>query len=160
MGRKRKLRVYLSGGMEYARGEGADWRLEIEDWLNKVLNQKVFNPNKESVKYLSAKLPKGNFRTLKQTDTHRFIKVVRGMVVLDSHEIALRSDYLICYWDRSAVKGAGTQGEVTLAKYFGKPVYLVSRLPLSKIPGWILGCTSRTFSSFNELQVFLRRRYR
>jgi hypothetical protein len=145
--------------MEYARGEGADWRLEIEEWLNKVLNQKVFNPNKESAKYLSARSLKADFRDLKKTDTQRFMKVVRGMVVLDSHEIARRSDYLICYWDRSAVKGAGTQGEVTLAKYFGKPVYLVSKLPLSKIPGWVLGCTSRTFSSFDDLKVFLQRHY-
>lgn len=159
MGRKRRTRVYLSGGMEYAQREGSDWRQEIEKWLKEVLNQEVFNPNKESAKYLSAKSLKGDFRALKKTDTQRFMKVVRGMVVLDSHEIALRSDYLICYWDRSAVKGAGTQGEVTLAKYFGKPVYLVTKLSLSKIPGWILGCTSRTYSSFDDLKAFLKRRY-
>jgi hypothetical protein len=28
----KKLRAYLSGGMEYAKDEGADWRAETQDW--------------------------------------------------------------------------------------------------------------------------------
>ena len=54
------------------------------------------------------------------------------------------------------MRGAGTKGELTMAKYFGKPVYLVTSIPYHDIPGWVLGCTTQLFSSFDELNVFLR----
>ena len=37
------------------------------------------------------------------------------------------SDCVICLWDEGAARGAGTKGELTIARYFGKPVYLVTR---------------------------------
>ena len=155
MARKRKLRVYLSGGMEYAHKEGSDWRLEMEVWLDEVMKQEVFNPNKESAKYLSKKRISKNFRSMKEKDIDRFMRLVRGIVDLDSREIAVRSDYVICYWDRSAMRGAGTKGEITLAKYFGKPVYMVTQYKPGKIPSWVLGCVDRIFPSFHALKNFL-----
>ena len=50
--------AYLSGGMEYAKNEGIDWRSDMEYWIRKNLNQKIFNPNSESEKYLRKALPK------------------------------------------------------------------------------------------------------
>ena len=53
------------------------------------------------------------------------------------------------------MRGAGTKGELTMARYFGKPVYMVTAIPLQDIPGWVLGCTDRIFPSFEALQQFL-----
>jgi hypothetical protein len=39
------MNVYLSGGMEYSEGEGAQWRQEIQVWLELQLRHAVFNPN-------------------------------------------------------------------------------------------------------------------
>lgn len=145
----------MSGGMEYAQYEGADWRSEIEEWIRSTLRHTVFNPNKESAKFLR-KHVKGDFRRLKTDDTDRFSKIVARIVDLDSKEIATRSDYVVCYWDRSAQRGAGTKGEVTIARLYGKPVYMVTEVRPENIPGWILGCTTKRFGTFLELKEFLK----
>ncbi|HVN47922.1 MAG TPA: hypothetical protein VMU30_03775 [Bacteroidota bacterium] len=156
---KKKLRAYLSGGMEYAKGEGADWRLAMENWLDGTLCHTAYNPNKESEALLKKRLPKGNFRSLKTADIKRYTEIVQRMVEVDSNEIAKRSDYIICLWDKSAQQGAGTKGELTLAKYFHKPVYFVTQMHHEKIPGWVLGCISKQFKTFDALKFYLMDRY-
>lgn len=148
------MRAYLSGGMEYAPYEGADWRREIEEWLQSNLRHSVFNPNAESARFLRGRI-RGDFRRLKSDNIGRFTDLVSRIVDLDSKEVARRSDYVICYWDRSAQRGAGTKGELTIAKLFGKPVYMVTEMRPENIPGWILGCTTRMFGTFDELKLFL-----
>jgi hypothetical protein len=155
----KRMRTYLSGGMEYAKNEGVDWRNGIEEWLAAELGHSVFNPNSESEKYLKKKLPNANLRKLKFSNIEKFQSIVRGIVKVDSQEIAKRSDYIICYWDKSAQRGAGTKGELTLARFFGKPVYMITRTRSENIPGWILGCTSEIFSSFADLKLFLLKKY-
>ncbi len=155
----KRMHVYLSGGMEYALNEGKDWRLDIENWIQKSLKHKVFNPNVASDQYLRKVLHKNNFRSLKSTNIETYIKIVQKFVIQDSKEIATRSDYVICYWDMSAQRGAGTKGELTIAKYFMKPVYLVTQVPKEKIPGWVLGCVTEFFSSFEDLKEYLIQNY-
>ena len=151
------MRVYLSGGMEYAEGEGIHWRREMQTWLEKELGHAVFNPNIESDKFFASHHPGIDFRSLKKDNVELYQQIVRKLVAIDCTEIAERSDYVICFWDDGAAKGAGTKGELTMAKYFGKPVYLVSSFPLHDIPGWVLGCVSNTFHSFDDLKNFLLR---
>jgi len=145
--------------MEYAKGEGIEWRAELGEWLTRQLRHRVFNPNAESVKYFRRKSHTVDFRQLKFQNLDLFSKVVRGIVDFDSREIAHRSDYVICLWDRSAQRGAGTKGELTIARFFRKPVYVVTRTKHENIPGWILGCSTRFFTSFDELKSFLLERY-
>jgi hypothetical protein len=144
--------------MEYAVNEGSDWRNPLHVWLEQHLNLEVFNPNVESEKYLTANYPSVNIRSLKSTDIPRFQQIVANLVDVDCHEIAHRSDFVICYWDEAAMRGAGTKGELTMAKFFRKPVYMVTSVPLEEIPGWVLGCTTRVFRSFDELKDFLPQR--
>lgn len=148
-------RVYLSGGMEYAADEGRSWRAELQTWLQQNLRCEVFNPNIESDRYLATHYPHVDVRALKQTDIASYASIVAQLVELDCREIAERSDLVICYWDESAMRGAGTKGELTIARHFGKPVYMVTTMPYHKIPGWVLGCTTLIFASFDELKEFL-----
>jgi hypothetical protein len=141
--------------MEYAANEGRDWRSTLQEWLENTLAATVFNPNRESQKFFDGNYPEVDFRSLKRTDPIHFQSIVAQLVDLDCREIASRSDYLICYWDEGAMRGAGTKGELTIARFFGKPVYLVTAFPLQEIPGWVLGCTNRIFPSFQALQRFL-----
>jgi hypothetical protein len=148
-------RVYLSGGMEYAADEGRDWRQTLHIWLTENLKCEVFNPNIESDKFFAREYPSIDFRVLKEKDIAQYATIVRQLVEIDSTEIAEQSDLVICYWDESAMRGAGTKGELTIAKYFDKPVYMVTSMSPQEIPGWELGCTSLVFSSFHELKEFL-----
>jgi hypothetical protein len=153
------LRAYLSGGMEFAKGEGIDWRMEMDAWIRKHLHHTVYNPNLESSALLSRLLPDGNFRDLKQQDIERYVSIVREFVDSDSREIAERTDYVVCNWDESAQRGAGTKGEVTMARFTQKPVYMVTTMKLTEVPGWVLGCTTKVFQSFDELRAFLLETY-
>ena len=146
--------------MEYAVNEGSDWRSEMDAWLKSSLSHQVFNPNVESKRFLLRKLPHVDVRKLKFDDTEKFTKVIRGVVDLDSKEIASRTDYVICYWDESAQRGAGTKGELTLARFFRKPVYCVTEMNAADIPGWVLGCTTASFPSFDQLKLFLLKQFK
>lgn len=154
------MKVYLSGGMEYADGEGFQWRQELQTWIEQNLKHKCFNPNHESNIFFDTHYPSVDFRTLKTQDIDLYKTIATKLVEIDSNEIAHNTDYLICYWDNGAAKGAGTKGELTMAKFFGKPVYLVTSFPLSDIPGWVLGCTTKFFGSFDEIKTFLSSQYR
>ena len=149
-------RVYLSGGMEYAANEGRDWRNDLQQWLESELSCEVFNPNRESEAYFRQHHPGLDFRALKERDIAAFSAIVRLLVEKDCREIAERSAFVVCYWDDSAQRGAGTKGEITMARHFGKPVYMVTAVPAEQIPGWVLGCTDRIFDSFDSLKRFLK----
>jgi hypothetical protein len=141
--------------MEYAAGEGRDWRHALHTWLTDTIRCEVFNPNVESDIFFAREYPATDIRSLKQTDVAQYAAIVSRLVEIDCKEIAERSDLVICYWDESAMQGAGTKGELTIAKYFDKPVYMVTSMPPKEIPGWVLGCTSLVFASFDELKTFL-----
>jgi len=155
----RTLRAYLSGGMEFAKGEGSDWRMEMDAWIRKDLQHTVYNPNVESEAFLSQKLPNGRFRELKQENIDLYVDLIRELVDSDSREIVEKTDYVVCYWDESAQRGAGTTGEVSMARLTRKPVYMVTAMELQGIPGWVIGCTTKVFVSFDELKVFLLGKY-
>ena len=152
-------RAYLSGGMEYATDEGRDWRSEMQSWLEGELGCTVFNPNVESDRLLGTEYRGIDFRELKKQDIARYRTIVERLVTIDCDEIALRTDFVVVYWDDSAQRGAGTKGELTMAHFFKKPVYMVTAVPLDAIPGWVLGCVSRVFGDFGSLKEFLRLQY-
>ncbi len=154
-----KLNAYLSGGMEYAENYGADWRNEIGKWLKKELKHIPFDPVEESDRFLKSKHPGVDFRDSKLNDVEAHLQIAKEIVGLDSREIILRSDYLICYYDESAQRGAGTKGELTVARVFGKPVFLVKSMGMESIPSWVLGCADRIFKDFEELKAFLLEKY-
>jgi hypothetical protein len=153
------MKVYLSGGMEYAEGEGVNWRKEMQSWLESSIGHAVFNPNVESDIFFAARYPDIDFRTIKKTNIALYQEIVRHLVDIDCKEVAHNSDYLICYWDEGAAKGAGTKGELTMARFFGKPVYLVTSFLHHEIPGWVLGCTTEIFPTFDSLKDFLTKKH-
>lgn len=155
----RTLHAYLSGGMEYAESEGVRWRTEIHQWIEEKLKHHVFNPNQKSEEFLKTHYPGVDVRQLKWKDIGQFRDIVQRIVELDCREIADRSDYVVCYWDESAQRGAGTKGELTIAKYFRKPVYLVTSMNITELPGWVIGCTTKIFESFSTLKTHLLEGY-
>ena len=149
------LRVYLSGGMEYAANEGRDWRRDMQEWLERELDCTVFNPNEESDRLFRTEFDGVDFRALKKRDLARYMEIAEKLVAIDSNEIAHRSDCVIVYWNDAAQRGAGTKGELTMAHFFRKPVYMVTAMKAEEIPGWVLGCVNRIFPEFESLKQFL-----
>jgi len=149
------MRAYLSGSIEYSPDFGKGWRAQIAPFL-RALGHEVYDPAADEKKNLGDEEVLV-FRTWKTCDLARFQATVRKIIAWDLDWIEQRSDYVVCYWDAAAARGAGTQGELTFAHRAGIPVYLVLGMPVANVSGWILGCATKVFDSFIELQKFLAR---
>jgi len=157
--RHKRVTAYLSGGMQFAKGEGADWRFEMGKWLKEVLRHRAIDPVQES-KRLKARLrARGQQLNGSKRTGGAWPSFFRQIVDADCRFVSKEANYLICLWNSSARRGAGTQGELTVARVNRIPVYLVSKTRLQDLPGWIQGCTTRHFSSFRALRVYLIQRY-
>lgn len=157
--RHKPFTAYLSGGIQYAKRNGADWRREMSEWLSQVLGHAVIDPVRESAR-LKSRMRRRGYRL---HGTHRsggdWPVFFRRIVDVDSRFVQEKSDYVVCLWDASAKRGAGTQGELTLARFNRIPVFLVSKTPIETLPGWIQGCVTRYFPNFLALKIYLIQRY-
>jgi hypothetical protein len=149
--------AYLSGSIEYAADLGVSWRAELAPFL-RALGHEVYDPAADVRKNLTDEEVR-DFRQWKTTDLPRFQATVRKIIAWDLDWIEQRSDYVICYFDQAAQRGAGTQGELTFAHRAGIPVYLVLGMPLGQVSGWILGCATEVFENFSQLREFLAAKF-
>ena len=152
------MKAYLSGAMEFAKNEGANWREEMTFWLDKKLDHSVYNPVVESQSIMK-EYGAENYREWKNSDSKKYANFIRVCVDRDIKAVRNSVDYLICLWDESVFKGAGTHAEVTLAYDCKKPVYLINKIGVSDLSGWIMACSSEIFPDFDELKSFLLDQY-
>jgi hypothetical protein len=145
--------IYLAGAIEYAPDKGKAWREQITPTLI-ALGCDVYDPALDEQKNLTT-IEREHFRSWKATDLPRFQRTIRKIIDWDIEWITRRADAIVVYWDEYAGRGAGTSGELTAAYRYGKPVYLVAGMPVEKISGWILGCATHVFPSFDELHAHL-----
>ena len=150
--------AYLSGPIENAHNNGADWRNDITQWLGKELNHQVFNPVNET-KNIIKEFSKVNFRSMKTTNPEQYKKIIRKIIQVDLDAVVKGSDYLIVNWDKSVFKGGGTHGEITMAYWFNKPIYMVNALPIEDVSSWIFSCTEYICSNFEDLKIKLKEIY-
>jgi hypothetical protein len=144
---------YLAGSIEYSPDLGKGWRAEITPLL-KSLGHDVYDPAEDEKKNLT-EIEVRDFRSWKKTDLGRFQRAVRKIIAYDLDLIEQRCDAIICYWDRHAGRGAGTQGELTFAHRLGIPVYLVCAVPIEEVSGWLLGCATEVFADFVGFYEFM-----
>ncbi len=149
--------VYLCGAIEYSPDHGKAWRAEITPFL-RSLGHDIYDPALDEKKNLTDEEVR-DFRKWKAADLPRFQTTVRKIIGYDLDWIERKCDYIVAYWDEYAGRGAGSQGELTLAYRRGIPVYLVSAVPVENISGWILGCATEVFTGFAELKLSLANKY-
>ena len=151
--------AYLSGPIENAENDGASWRQDMTLWLKNNLNHKVFNPVIETEKIIGH-LDASNFRTMKKTDPIKYKKIIRKIIKLDLEAVINNSDYLIVKWDKSVLKGGGTHGEITMAYWIKKPIFIVNSLPIDDMSSWIFSCSDFIFNDFKSLKKKLMQLYK
>ena len=145
------MKAYLSGPIENAENDGASWRQDITSWLRNNLNHKVFNPVIET-KSIIGNLNSSNFRAMKKTNPIEYKNIIREIIKLDLEAVINDSDYLIVKWDKSVLKGGGTHGEVTMAYWIKKPIFIVNSLPIDDMSSWIFSCSDFIFNDFKSLK--------
>ncbi|MAV70967.1 MAG: hypothetical protein CMG04_09660 [Candidatus Marinimicrobia bacterium] len=150
--------AYLSGPIENAHNDGADWRNDITGWLENKLDHEVFNPvieTKSIIEHHNA----NDFRLMKKTNPNEYKKIIRKIIKVDLNAVVNKSDYLIVKWDKSVFKGGGTHGEITMAHWLKKPIFLVNSLPIDEISSWIFSCSDYMFNNFEDLKKKLEELY-
>ena len=152
------MKAYLSGAMEFAENEGASWRNELTIWLKNTINHKAIDPVIESANIVKENNAE-NYREWKQSEPKKYARFIQLCVKNDIEIVREKADYLICLWDQSVIKGAGTHAEITIAYDSKKPVYLINKLPLNDLSGWIMACSSRIFTNFDDLKSYLIKEY-
>ena len=153
------MKAYLSGPIENAENDGASWRHDMTLWLKNNLNHKVFNPVIET-KSIIGNLNSSNFRAMKKTDPIKYKNKIREIIKLDLEAVINDSDYLIVKWDKSVLKGGGTHGEVTMAYWIKKPVFIVNSIPIDDMSSWIFSCSDFIFNDFKSLKKKLTQLYK
>ncbi len=143
---------YLAGSIEYSPDLGKGWRAEITPLL-KSLGHEVYDPAEDEQKNLTD-IEVREFRGWKTSDLPRFQQAIRKIIAYDLDLIEHECDAVICFWDRNAGRGAGTQGELTFAHRLGIPVYLVCDIPIGEMSGWLLGCAAEVFTSIDEFREY------
>ena len=150
--------AYLSGAMEFSSDEGAGWRKDLTLWLDININHKVLNPVVESENLVKSHGAE-SYREWKKTNIEKYIDFIKICVDRDIDIVRNKCDYIICLWDENVLKGAGTHAEVTIAYESNKPVFLVNKLELKDLSGWIMACSTEIFSDFDSLKSFLVEKY-
>lgn len=149
-------RAYLAGAMERAPDRGRAWRERLLPVLA-ALGHGCFNPCEEEL-LVASEEERSRFREWKASGHEEFRSLMSR--IIDHDLAALReSDYVVCYWDEHANGSGGTPAEVTLARVWGKPVYLVHAIDRSDGSSWVQGCASAIFDSLDELCAFLEQEY-
>ena len=92
---------------------------------------------------------------MKLNSPENYRLLMRKIIELDLNAVINKSDYLIVNWNENVLMGGGTHGEVTIAYYFKKPIYIVNSIPINKMSSWIFGCADKIFKDFNDLKKFL-----
>ncbi|MBT6777826.1 hypothetical protein HOA87_07585 [bacterium] len=151
--------AYLSGPIENAANDGADWRELITLWLKDEIEHDVFNPVLATRKIISD-LTNSQFREMKETSPEKYKNLIRQIIDIDIKAVVEESDYLIVNWNKSVFKGGGTHGEITLAYYLKKPIYLVNHVPLDDLSSWIFSCATEVFDSFDDMKIHLLSTYK
>ena len=151
--------AYLSGPIENAENDGADWRKSLTPWIKNTLSHKVFNPV-IATRDITKGLTSSEFRNMKRSNPDKYKKLIREIINIDIEAVVNSSDYLIVNWNKSVFRGGGTHGEITLAYFLKKPIYLVYNVPFDDLSSWIFCCSTEVFDSFEDLKTLLIKKYK
>ena len=151
--------AYLSGPIENAENDGADWRKSLTPWIKNTLSHKVFNPV-IATRDITKGLTSSEFRDMKRSNPDKYKKLIREIINIDIEAVVNNSDYLIVNWNKSVFRGGGTHGEITLAYFLKKPIYLVNNVPFDDLSSWIFSCSTEVFDCFADLKTHLIKKYK
>jgi hypothetical protein len=150
------MRFYLSGGMEFKSNHGKDWREWITEELSK-LNHSVADPvklevveeNGEPVQILLNQMKKeGKVEELRHKTRHSIF--YKDMLAIQ------QSNAFILLYDVSVQRGAGSLSETWEAFREGRPIYVISALPLADVPTWLIAESTQLFFGFEEFLNYIQ----
>ncbi len=127
--------IYLSGGQQYATDGGASWRALVSPSLYRA-GFDIFNPVFEGQAVLDAYGVNFDQLTLEE-----YIGA-GGMFIEKDLQAIKNSAAVLTLINESAMRGAGTKSEATIAVDYNIPNYFVLEegFEARKLPIWLAGC--------------------
>ncbi len=127
--------IYLSGGQQYAKDGGASWRALVSPSLYRA-GYDIFNPVFEGQAVLDTYGV--NFD---QLNLEEYIGA-GGMFIEKDLQAIKNSAAVLTLINESAMRGAGTKSEATIAVDYNIPNYFVLEegFEARKLPIWLAGC--------------------
>lgn len=152
--------VYLCGGVDKAPDGGVGWRITWADHLTK-LGHVVIDPitplGRELAKHLGwYRFDWARWSELKHEDWDAWTRACQFIADRDINDVA-KCNILLVRWDKYA--GSGTAGEMTLAKFLNRKVYvwLADGTSKTDLPVWITGVMGDIFETEAELLRHFKR---
>lgn len=152
--KRKKPKIYLAGGMENAPNFGVEWRERAEKWLTKA-GWDVHNPcTKETTIFKRRGVKGSTYHKLKTKKTlDIYVSIMKDLIDFDK-EVIRNVDMVLVYWDEYVY--GGTIDEIGYARENSVPVILMSKLPLRRISGWVLGrADGNVFFTWKDIKEYL-----
>ena len=132
---RRGKTIYLSGGQQFAKDGGANWRSLVSPALYRA-GYDIFNPVFEGQAVLDTYGVNFDQLTLEE-----YIGA-GGMFIEKDLEAIKSSDAVLTLLDESAMRGAGTKSEATISVDYNIPNFFVlaDNFEARKLPIWLAGC--------------------
>lgn len=139
--------------------QSRDWR----DWLTEKLNEigiETLNPiTKYGDGYGTVRQKFAIWGKFGNIDAIR--QVVATQIIPADIKMVQDSDFVTLYISPKGHEICGSYGEMTLAFYLGKPVYIVTRRKLKplNIPKWAVGCSKKIFSNWEDYLQYIKEKW-
>jgi nucleoside 2-deoxyribosyltransferase len=136
---KQKPLVYLAGSIMAAKDGGLAWRADITPHLNN-LGYTLFNPVYDQPRLTG--ISKDSLLSLQKTGKIDDYQKACNTVVDTDISILKKASIVVAKIDEGVLNGAGTFGELTVARMLGIPVFAWIDLPggINQVPAWAFGC--------------------
>lgn len=156
--------IYLSGGMQFAKDLGADWRTECSQKL-KAMQYFPLDITELDVAYAKKFgkpiLPDKSHSTTEQDILLYKAQFRRHFIDTDTRLIDEQTDAVILHYDESARRGAGTISEAQYAFTKKIPIFLVCTEYETmqefylNTSAWLIGLTTKIFINWEDLYAYL-----
>lgn len=160
--RMRKFKTYLAGPIGVIpTKESIQWRDYITKKLDKFEIESLNPMGNNGGDRLSK--DRENLRLANLTGDVNFIRdFVSNKVIPPDLQMVKDADFLTVYIPKDdGYEICGTYGEVTLAFYLNKFVYVVTDRSTNpvKLPNWLIGCSTAIFKSWSEYLKYINKEW-
>lgn len=138
---KQRPLVYLAGSIMFPKDHGAGWRTNITPHLSN-LGYRLFNPVIDQP--IISGVSKEDLIALQNEKVGDYQEACRKIVDTDLN-VLCQSSLVVVKIDEGVLKGAGTYGELTVARLHDIPVIAWIDLPRGflDVPCWAFGCITQ-----------------
>jgi hypothetical protein len=160
----KNLKTYLAGPINHknpkAFAYAKKWRDDIAKELT-TMNIDSLDPLKRTGGDTISPELRSNLRAASAEGDLETINAIVGKIIIPPDlEMVTQANFITLYLPlRDEYEVCGTYGEATLAKYLGKPIFLVTERENTDIPEWLTGCCKDVFNSWDAFLLHIFNEY-